>query len=325
MNPPLAARLLALLACLAVNACNKPAADYYPGYAEADYVRLAPAIGGRLTKLFVHRGEQAAANAPAFVLEQDSERAAREEAAAGVERAQAQLANLKKGKRPDEVAAAAAQLAQAQAAQKLSAADLARQEKLVRDKFISAASLDQAQAAFRRDAQRVTELQAQLRIAKLGARPDEVAAAEQEVKAAEAALAQADWKLEQKSQRMPVSGLIDDVLYREGELVPAGSPVISLLPPQNIKARFFVPEAALGRIAIGQQVELRCDGCGKPIPAAVSFIAPEAEYTAPLIYSKETRATLVFMVEARPSAADAARLHPGQPLEVWPIAPQSQH
>src|SRR5690606_37338815 len=107
-----------------------------------------------------------------------------------------------------------------------------------------------------------------------------------------------------------------DVLFREGEWVPPGAPVISLLPPQNIKARFFVDEKMLGRLRLGQRVTLQCDGCDAPLEAAISFIAPEAEYTAPLIYSNENRATLVFMIEARPAPEQARRLHPGQPLEI---------
>ena len=98
--------------------------------------------------------------------------------------------------------------------------------------------------------------------------------------------------------------------------MPLGGPVLTLLPPGNIKARFFVPEAALGGLALGQPVSLACDGCGAPIPARLSFIAREAEFTSPLIYSRENRAALVFMVEARPEPAEARRLHPGQPLQV---------
>lgn len=309
----------ATLSCLAafmLCSCTPQSGDFFPGYAEGDYIRLAAPLAGTLSKLYVKRGEQAAADAPAFVLEQESERAAREEAVTRVKRAEAQLANLQKGKRPDEVAAVQAQLAQAEAARKLSAADLARQQQLVAAKFISPARLDEARAALARDSARTDELRAQLRVAQLGARPDELAAAAQDLKTAQAQFAQAEWKLEQKSQRIPLAARVDDVLYREGELVPAGSPVVSLLPPQNIKARFFVPEAALGKLALGQTVTLRCDGCPGPIAATVSFIARDAEYTAPLIYSKENRASLVFMIEARPTPQDAVRLHPGQPLEV---------
>ncbi|OGB25493.1 MAG: secretion protein HlyD [Burkholderiales bacterium RIFCSPLOWO2_02_FULL_57_36] len=296
--------------------CGDKSSDFFPGYAEADYVRLAAPVSGTLTKLHVNRGDSIAHNAPAFVLEQESERAAREEAAFRLQRMQAQLANLKKGKRPDEIAAVRSQLAQAEAAQQLSSADLARQKQLVASGFISAARLDEARAAVERDRARVNELRAQLRVAQLGARADEIEAAEQDVKAAQAQLAQANWKLDQKTQLSPLAAQVADVLYREGELVPAGSPVVSLLAPENIKARFFVPEPALGTLQLGRIIELSCDNCGEPIPAKISYISREAEYTSPLIYSKENRSTLVFMIEARPSIENAQRLHPGQPLEI---------
>lgn len=299
-----------------LTACTEQPAEYFPGYAEAEYVRLASPIAGTLVRLHVQRGDKVEQNAPAFVLEQESERAARMEAASRLQRAQAQLANLKKGRRPDEVAAVQAQLTQAQAALQLSSSNLARQQQLVADKFIAPSSLDEARSAAARDQARVNELKAQLRVARLGARSDEIDAAQQELKAAEAQLAQADWKLAQKTQRMPAGGDVVDVLYREGEFVPAGTPVVSLLPPQNIKARFFVPEPVLGRLRLGQEVVLACDGCAGTIAARISFLSPAPEYTSPLIYSKENRAALVFMVEARPVPQQARMLHPGQPLEV---------
>jgi HlyD family secretion protein len=298
--------------------CTDQASDYYSGYAEADYVRIASPIAGTLAKLYLQRGDHAEADAPAFVLEQDSERAAREQAAAQLQRAAAQLADVQKGRRPDEIAAIDAQLRQAQATATASAAELARQTRLIAGGAVSQSSLEQARAAAQRDRERVSELQAQLRINRLGARSDEIDAAKQDLKAAQAQLAQADWRLAQKTQRVPQAAEVADVLYREGEWVAAGSPVLSLLPPQNIKARFFVPETELGKLKLGQAVELRCDGCGAPIAATISFIAHDAEYTSPLIYSKENRANLVFMLEARPAPKDALRLHPGQPLEIRP-------
>jgi HlyD family secretion protein len=313
-------RVLLLLAvagiAAALAACSEPPSDRFPGYAEADYVRVSPALAGTLLKVPLKKGDAVKRGAPAFVLEQESETAARAEAAFRVQSAEATLANLKKGKRPDEIAAAQAQLAQAQAAARLSAADLARQTRLIDANFISAARLDEARAATLRDQARVRELQAQLRVLQLGARSDEIAAAEQQRNAAQAQLAQLAWRVAQKSQTVPVDSVVDDVLYQEGEWVPAGSPVVSLLPANTIKARFFVPETMLGKLHIGQTASLLCDGCSAPIAATVSFIAHDAEYTAPLIYSKENRATLVFMVEARPALKDAYLLHPGQPLEV---------
>jgi HlyD family secretion protein len=309
-----AALLLGIAAGLA--GCGDKASAFYPGYVEADYVRLASPIGGTLARLYVQRGEQLARGAPAFALEQESERAARLDAQAHLARAEATLADLRKGRRPDEIAVARAQLAQAQAALRLSQAAIAREGKLLAARFISPARLDELQSAVQRDAGRVRETQAQLRVATLGARSDELAAAQQDVTSARAQLAQADWRVQQKSQLAPVDARVADVLYREGELVAAGMPVVSLLAPEHVRARFFVPQAQLGALALGQDVSLRCDGCKGALAAKVSFVAPEAEYTAPLIYSKENRATLVFMVEARLAPADARTLHPGQPLEV---------
>jgi HlyD family secretion protein len=309
-----AARCLLLVGVLA--GCAQEPPPSYPGYAEGESVRLSAPISGTLTRLHVKRGDAVMASAPAFVLEQDSERAAREEAASRVQRAQDQLANLKQGRRPEELQALRAQLAQAQAALKLSQSELARNQRLVAENFNSPASLDQSRAAVARDEAQVREIDAQVRLAQQGSRPNEIAAAAQEVNAARAQLAQAEWRVQQKTQRIPAAGDVVDVMYREGEWVPQGGAVLSLLPPDNVKARFFVPQALLGKLTLGQSVNVSCDGCPVPIPAKVSFIAREAEFTSPIIYSKENRAALVFMVEARPSAADARRLHPGQPLEV---------
>lgn len=291
---------LICVVALALAACERRADAYLPGYAEADYVRIAAPIAGTLTHVYVNNGDQVMQGAPAFVLEHEAEAAERAEALAHVQVAEAQLADARKGKRPDEMAAAQAQLDEALAAQALSQADFTRQQTLLVARFISAAQLDAARSALARDSARV----------------DAIAAAEQQAQAARAQLAQAEWKLAQKAKTMPQAGAVVEVLYRAGELVPAGGAVINLLPSANIKARFFVPEGQLAMLAIGRAVDLRCDGCGAPIPATISFIAPFAEFTSPLIYSRENRARLVFMAEARPAPEQAARLHPGQALEI---------
>jgi len=303
--------LVALLA-----ACTRHDEGQLLGYVEADYVRLAAPLAGQVTKLYLARGQSVQAGAPAFVLEQDSERAAREEAAHRVEQARSQLADLQQGRRPDEIRALEAQLAQARAAAASSASVYERSVRLVRDKFVSPVVLDEQRAAMERDRAHVAEVAANLRQGRQGARPDQVAAARQELDAAQAQAAQAEWRVVQKTRTVPAAAQVVDILYREGEYVPAGSPVVTLLPPANIKARFFVPQPLLGGLRLGQQVELRCDGCGGPIAATVSFISPETEYTAPVIYSRDQRAKLMVLVEAVPAAQDAPRLHPGQPLDV---------
>jgi HlyD family secretion protein len=161
----------------------------------------------------------------------------------------------------------------------------------------------------------LAQREAELATARLGARSDQQQAATAAVGAARARLEQAQWALAQKRQAAPAGGLVFDTLFQVGEYVPAGRPVVSLLPPGNIKVRFFVPEPALSRLRVGQAVTVQVDG-GASLTATIDYLAPRAEYTPPVIYSRETRAKLVFLAEARPAAADAARLHPGQPVEV---------
>jgi HlyD family secretion protein len=310
--------LMSMSLAFLITACTERAPSYYQGYAEAEYVRVALPFAGSLERLNVQRGMQVNAGDELFVLERENETAGQREAEERLKNSEAQLANLQKGKRPTEIAAIRAQLAQAEAALSLSEVQLKRTEQLVAQNFIAKEKYDEARTARDRERSHVAQLKADLATAQLAARADEIKAAQAAVAAAGATLAQAAWRLEQKSATAPVSGLVADTLYVKGEWVGAGSPVVSLLPPQNIKVKFFVTEAALGALRVGQEVRVNCDGCPAPIAARVSFIAPQAEFTPPVIYSKENRTKLVFLIEARPGPEDAAKLHPGQPVEVRP-------
>lgn len=305
-----------VLLLLVVGGCADPNNGALQGYAEGEYLRVASPLAGQLARLHVSRGATVRRGDPLFALEQDNEAAALRQAEGQLRQAEAQYRNLLTGKRPEEIDAIRAQLAQAEAGLRLSQSTLERQEELVRAKFVSQEAAETARSARDRDRARVSELKAQLAAASLSARPDEIKAARAASAAAREALAQAEWRLEQKSVRSPQDAEVADTLYVQGEWVPAGSPVIALLPPTNIKVRFFVPERILGSVKVGQRVSVRCDGCGDPISAPITYIAPQAEYTPPVIYSRENRAKLVFLAEARPSPAEAVRLHPGQPVEV---------
>jgi len=309
-------RRLLVIALLAAAGCDAPGNDTLQGYAEGEYVRVGAPYAGTLVRLDVQRGSSVAAGAPLFALEAGNESAARREAEDRLGTARAQLENLQKGRRPTEIDAVRAQLAQAQAAATFSAAELGRRDDLLAKGFATRQQLEEARTAAARDRARVEELQAQLATARLAARPDEIRAAQAQASAARAALDQADWRLRQRTAIATVSGVVTDTLFVRGEWVGAGQPVVTLLPPENLKARFFVPQPRLGSVKLGQPVELRCDGCGDPIRATVTWIAPQPEYTPPVIYSRESRARLVFLVEARPAPADGSRLKPGQPLDV---------
>jgi len=296
--------------------CSSPATQQFQGYAEGEYVRIAVPFAGNLNFLAVRRGMEVKAGAPLFTLEQENEVQAKRETAERLGEAQARLGNLKKGKRPSEIAAIQAQQAQAEAALKLSETQFKRYDKLSAEGIVPREKLDEAKTAYERDKAKVQELAAQAETATLSGRPDEIRAAAAEVEAARAALAQAEWKLAQKAVKAPLDGLITETLFSQGEWVPAGSPVISLLPPQNIKVRFFVPETAVGALRAGQAVSVTCDGCKDRLAAKISYISSQAEYTPPVIYSKENRNKLMFLVEAFPAPEEAVKLHPGQPVDV---------
>ena len=309
-------RLLLAAVMLAMAGCGKPGPAPLQGYVEGEYVRVAAPFAGTLIQLDAERGSQVAPGAPLFALEAESEDAARREATERVKRAQAQVDDLRKGRRPTEIEAVRAQLMQAQVAASFSEKELARQLDLVAKGFVSQQRADEARTQRDTDRNKVAQLTAELETARAGSRPDEIRAAEAEANAARESLAQADWKLRQKTVAATVAGTVVDTLYVRGEFVPSGAPVVSMLPPANVKVRFFVPEPQLGSIRVGQKVSLACDGCAAGLSASISYIAPQAEFTPPVIYSKDNRAKLVFLVEAKPVAEDAVKLHPGQPIDV---------
>ena len=138
--------------------------------------------------------------------------------------------------------------------------------------------------------------------------------AEAALRTAEARLAAAKTRLARRKVFSPVAGSVHQIYFRPGEMAEAGRPVIALLPPANIKVRFFVPEAVLPRISLGDTIAVSCDGCRNDLTARVSFIARTAEYTPPVIYSLEERAKLVFLIEARPDQPEDLRV--GQPVSV---------
>jgi HlyD family secretion protein len=309
-------RFRALPLAVLVAACGQPSDRPLQGYVEGEYARVGAPFAGTLQQLAVQRGGQVVAGAPLFALERENELAARRQAERQLQAAEARLANLQTGKRPPEVETVTQQLRQAIAQRDLSAANLKRQESLAKSGFISEAALDDARMAIKRDEATVAQLQASVTTAKLPARSDEIRAAEADAAAARDALAQADWKLGQRAVAAPAAGRVSDTYYVVGDWVPAGGVVVSLLPPGNVKIRFYVPEPLLGTIKPGQTVRFACDGCGTPQNATISFVADRAEFTPPVLFSKENRAKLVFLVEAKPAPEIAARLNPGQPVDV---------
>lgn len=318
---PLATAFVVLLLIVAAG-CQRRDLDVVQGYVEGEYVRVAAPVGGTLLRCAVERGTNVQAGALLFDLESAAEQAAFDEAGRRVAQAEARLDNLRKGRRPSEIATLEARVEQARASLSLAETELARREKLSRDQVIAGAELDQIRS--QRDASRASfsAANSELATARLGARDDEVRAAEADLAAAQATRERTRWNLDQKTQKAPCTGLVHDTLFRPGEFVGPGQPVVSILPPANLKLRFFVPEPRLADLPSGTQVQARVDGLPAPIQATVSYRATQPEFTPPVIYSRDARARLVYLVEATLPQEAAASLHPGQPVDVRiPSAP----
>lgn len=306
----------ALFSVSLLSGCAKSHDNDWQGYVEGEYVYISSSQSGRLDHLSVSRGQQISIGAPLFSLESANELAAQQQAQHQLEASQENLIDMQSGKRPEEIDVTRAQLKQAQATADHTQEQLQRDETQYRVGGISKQQLEDSRTAVATAIAQVHQQQSLLAVDQLPDRTGQLKVQKAQVAAAKAALDQANWKLSQKTINTTRAGLVFDTLYREGEWVTAGSPIIQLLPPENIKVRFFVPEPLLGQFKLNQKVMLHCDGCAADLPARITYISTQAEYTPPIIYSNETRAKLVYMIEAHPDSADAAKLHPGQPLEV---------
>lgn len=312
----LAKLALSTLGLLAIAGCQRRETGGYQGYLEGEFVYLAAPLAGQLEHLAVQKGAQVMAGTPLFALEQGAELATLREATGRLKQAQARLADLQKGQRPSEIAGIEARVAQARASADLAQREFTRVKQLHDNRVASDDDYDRSRLNQEAAAKLATEAEAQLTTAQLGSRSDLIAAAEADAAAAQAALDRAGWAVTQKSVNAPRAGLVYDTLYREGEFVTAANPIVALLPPENLKVRFFVPEADVGRLKIGDAVKVSLTGRDAPLSAKVRYVSPRPEYTPPVLYNRENRAKLVFLVEAWFEAVDGRDLHPGQPADV---------
>jgi HlyD family secretion protein len=307
---------IVLAAAAVLTACSGGGDGSYQGYVEGEFVHVGSGVAGRLERLLVQRGQSVTAGTPLYELESSQEAALVRQATEALTAAEAALADLGTGRRSAEVDVVRSQLAQARAAETFSAAQLTRDTAQFEAGGIARMQLDASRTQHDVDLARVRELESQLEVAELSARPEQIRGQTSQVEAARAAVDQARWRLDQLSPPAPAAGIVVDTLYRQGEWVPAGSPIVRMLPPENVKVRFFVPQAEISRLAVGQAVTIRCDGCAAQVAATVSYVATEPEYTPPVIYSNENRSKLVFMMEAEPGESQGDLLRPGQPVEV---------
>ncbi len=307
---------ICILLCLGLVACSRSSDTPYQGYVEGDWIYLSAGQSGQIANLQVGRGEQVAANTELFSLRSTVEQVAVDGAMQMWLAAKARLADLVSGKRSLELDVLKARILQAKLDARRAAAQWRRDQQQVGLGAVAQQQADNAKVAALIAAAHVQELERQLVLDSLAPRAHRLEEQEALVAAAYASFVQAQQMLDERSVRTPVAGTVDDTLYRLGEWVPAGRPVIKLLPVAGIKVRFFVPRKALDSLRPGAIVHVVV-GEGVPrLNAKVTFISSKAEYTPPVVFNNNSDDRLVYMVEARPSTIKADALRPGVPVEV---------
>lgn len=285
------------------------------GYVEGEYVLLAPIESARIESITVRKGDRVKAGDKLVALEKDDAESAVAEARAAAKQAAAELDNLQRGKRPEEISVIEASIASSKAQLKDAERKQKRLQDLRKSGFASQAEFDAAETGVELAQAKVNELEANLDVARLPAREGEIIAASGLLDKSNAALDIAEWKLKQRTIGAPAEGMISDVILREGEVSGPAAPVLSLLPDGAVKLKLYLPEADLSQVRQGTLLEVRCDGCGTGQSARVSYVSDEPEFTPPVIYSTNNRQKLVFLVEARPEPG-AQLLKPGQIVDV---------
>jgi HlyD family secretion protein len=286
----------------------------WSGYVEADYVYVGAVTPGPIESIAVTEGGHVSRGDVLFVLSTRQQQAQLAAAEARVEAARANLANLTTGSRKEEVEVIRANLAKAEADLSLAAQTLERSENLFNEGLIPQARLEQDRAGYASAKAQVDQLDAQLKVAELPARDAQQAAAEANLLAAEADAEKARSDLSDRTVLAPEDAEIERLFYAAGEMAATGVPVVSLLPAAALKIKFYVGEVDRHALAIGDEVQVTCDGCEAGLLATVSYLASEPQHTPPIIYSRDERERLVFLVEA--GLEGSAGALPGQPVSV---------
>ena len=287
------------------------------GYIEGETLYLSAPVAGTVTELGVRRGQRGAAGAPLFVIDPDQRLAQRDQAEAQLTAALAQAEDARKGQRPIELGILEADQDAAEAQPREARANLRRVSALVEKGIYSKARLDDARNQSQSAEARVAAARRRVAAATLGGRADQIRAADARVAQARAGVVETGARLDDMSPVAPAAARVEDVFFQRGEWASANQPVLALIPDDRVYVRFFVPETEVAAYKAGQKVRFSCDGCPDDLSATIVYVSPRPEFTPPIIYSREARDRLVFMVEARP--ANGASLVPGLPVDVTPL------
>lgn len=291
-------------------ACSAPQ-PIATGYVEGEFLLMAPVSVAQVEDLAVRRGDRIKAGAVLARMERRDAEIALAKAEASLAQARSEMADLKASRRQEEIRVIEAELASARA----QAAEAAKEAKRIYDLSqrgtVPPSQVDDAETTLAVAEARVAEMEANLAVAHLPAREQQIAAAEAAVSVAKSSRDAAAWQLEKRDLIAPAEGIVFEIFRRRGEIAGPQAPVLSLLPDGAVLLRLYVPEPYIADIAPGTALTVDCDGCPSGTTATVTYVANEPEFTPPVIYSIENRQKLVYLIEARPDP-DAAKLKPGQ-------------
>ncbi|MBV2143401.1 HlyD family efflux transporter periplasmic adaptor subunit [Falsochrobactrum sp. TDYN1] len=285
------------------------------GYVEGEFVQLAPLEVAQVRSVVVRRGDRVEAGKPVAGTEDVDAKIAVAQAEATLAQARAQLANLQVGKRPDEIAVLEAEVRTAQAQARDARRTLARTRDLAKRGVMTEAQLDDAATKVELAEAAIGQSTANLAVGRLPARPEEINAAENAVKSAQAQLDAARWHLAKRVIEAPATGRITDIIRNPGDIAGPSAPILTMLPDGAVKLKIYIPQDRFSSVKVGGLLSVRCDGCPPGLQARVSYVSPDPEFTPPVIYSLETRQKLVYLVEARP-LDPSSPLQPGQIVDV---------
>ena len=289
-------------------ACAAPLAT---GYVEGEFHLIAPITTAQVAQLQVERGDRVAAGQVLVLMEKHDAEIALAEAEAALAQAKSNLEDLRQGRRPEEISVIRAALASARAQAREAETEAERQLDLRDRGVVPQSQVDAAQTRLDVARAQVAEIEANLAVARLPARPHQIAAAEAAVAQAQARRDAAAWQLDQRDLTAPAGGLVFEILRQDGEIAGPQAPVLSMLPDGAVKVRLYVPEADISSVSVGTRLSMTCDGCPPGQSATVTYVSNTPEFTPPVIYSLEIRQKLVYLVEARPDPG-AGALKPGQ-------------
>jgi HlyD family secretion protein len=310
--------LLIAIPVVFLQGCNEKVDGdvYFQGYSYGEYTYLFANADGVISKIPVKKGDFVEKGATLIEMDDFQLKNNYLIAVQRLNQEESEFKSLTNGVKEQELEVVKSQLNQAILSEKLAFRNLERNKKLFSSKAISAIEIDHILTEYENKKEKVNELNKQLKAMMSPVQKDKLAVKKHQIESARLQTVKAKWEWSQSKLIAPISSQVTDIIYSEGESIRAGKPIISLLPENKIKVRFFVPEHLLGTIKTNMKVAFKCSGCGEELFGIIRYISPQAEYTPPVIYSNESKSKLVYMIEAEQEEKSNATIKVGQPINV---------